>query len=52
MTTMPQEGSAETPGGRPTASFGHHIIPYIIYITLKLCLKRFGHMGKLIVASI
>ena len=37
-----RRGSAETPGGRPTASFGHHIIPYIIYITLKWVNKGLG----------
>ena len=44
-----RRGSVETPGGRPKASFGHHIIPYIIYITLKWVNKG---LGKLILASI
>ena len=37
-----RRGSAETPGGRPTASFGHHITPYIIYIALKWVYKGLG----------
>ena len=37
-----RRGSAETPGGRPTASFGHHVTPYIIYIALKWVYKGLG----------
>ena len=37
-----KRGSVETPGGRPTASFGHHITPYIVCIAFKWVYKDFG----------
>ena len=46
------KGGSGDSEGRPIASFDHNITPYILYFTLKLCLKGYWGMGELIVASI
>ena len=47
-----EKGSPKIPVDRLIASFELNITLYILYTALKLCLKGFECIGKLIVASV
>ena len=52
MTPMLEKGVSRDPRGSPIASFDHKFTPYILYSTLKLCLKGYWDIGEFIVAFI